>query len=113
MALWPPDLIVEMSLTATEHGGRKTSIEADWYGCPVDVGGRYFDARFDLSAAGPIAPGTTTVAPLKFLDSEVVRHVVIGQELTLWEGRVIGKATVTEVCSPNPSFQRTASPPLN
>ena len=95
MALWSPDILAEISLLTTEAGGRKTSTGSDWYGCPMQVDGQYFDARIDLSELGPVSPGQTILAPLKFLSPELALcHFPVGKAFALWEGRVIGSAKV-------------------
>ena len=95
MALWKPDILAEISLLPTQAGGRKDPTPVTWLGCPVQVDGKYFDARIDLSELGPVEPGQTVRVPLKFLCPEVALvHFVAGKVFALWEGRVIGSGKV-------------------
>ena len=54
-----------------------------------------FDGRFDLSEMEPLQPGEARVVPVKFLSRDLVKpRIVEGQELGIWEGRLIGEAAV-------------------
>lgn len=98
MALWKPDLLVEIDLLPTSEGGRTGLTPETWFGCPVAISSEYFDARMDLTAVGSIAPGQHVQAPLKFLSPELTMpRVAVGQVLELWEGRTIGHATILAV----------------
>jgi hypothetical protein len=98
MALWPPDILAEVSLLPSNSGGRKGPTPAEWFGCPMQVDGTYFDARIDLSEIGSLSPGQTVRAPLRFLSPENALPLFsIGKSFALWEGRVIGSATVLAV----------------
>lgn len=95
MALWAPDALVELRLFPTDSGGRAGPTSTAWWGCPLSIDGDLYDARFDLSEIAPLRPGQSRIVPLKFLNRDLVMpRIAEGQELRVWEGRVIGEATV-------------------
>lgn len=95
MALWPPDAVVELRLLPSDAGGRAGPTPAGWWGCPLSIDGDLFDARFDLSEMGAMLPGESRVVPVKFLCADLVRlRLIVGHELRVWEGGIIGDAKV-------------------
>jgi hypothetical protein len=94
--LWAPDITVEVFFLPTSDGGKTRTISGQWYGCPLGIDGAYFDARFDLTELGSIAPGSTVRLRAKLLDPAAVRHFASGREFSLWEGRTIGTGRVLE-----------------
>lgn len=95
MALWNPDALVELRLFPSDVGGRAGPISNPWWGCPLSIDGDHFDGRFDLSEMEPLRPGESRVAPLKFLNPDLVKtRITEGQQLRVWEGRFIGEAKV-------------------
>jgi len=95
VALWPPDALVELRLFPSNAGGRAEPTSTAWWGCPLSIDGDLFDGRFDLSEIEPLQPGEARVVPVKFLSRDLVKpRIVEGQELGIWEGRLIGEATV-------------------
>ena len=99
MALWTPDLLVELTLLPTTEGGRSGATPSTWFACPVLLApGEYFDARFDLTGVGSILPGQVAQVPVKFLFPERAMPLVsAGQVVSLWEGRTIGHAKVLSI----------------
>ena len=97
--LWEPDIIAEIALASVEDGGRSVSTPSEWFGCPfVLPNGEHHDGRLDLSERAPMFPGESAVLPVKFLDARaVVPKIEVGAVLQLWEGRVIGSATVLAI----------------
>ncbi len=98
MALWKPDLIVELTLLPSASGGRAGPTPSAWFGCPVSISGEYLDARFDLTTVGGVALGQAIQVPLKFIFPEfAMPQITVGQVLTLYAGRIIGHARVISV----------------
>ena len=95
MALWAPDALIELRLFPSDAGGRAGPTSDGWWGCSLSIDGDLFDGRVDLSEMEPLQPGESRVVPVKFLSPDLVRtRITEGQELRLWEGRLIGEATV-------------------
>ncbi len=98
MPLWTPDLFVEVALLTPEAGGRRVATPPNWYGCPIEIDGLYFDGRLDLTEVGPVEPGRVFEAPLKFSWPEGARpHFDVGKCFSLWEGRTVGAGKVLAV----------------
>jgi len=98
---WVPDIIADVRLLPSAEGGRKESTPPDFFGCPfIMPNGDYHDARMYLGEHGCLAPGESARLPIKFLDpGHALSKFGIGSVLKLWEGKVIGEATVVQVSS--------------
>ena len=98
MALWKSDAVIELSLLTAEDGGRSGPTPTSWFGCPMAIDGRYFDARIDLTNVGSISPGDTVEVPIRFLEAGVALPLLtVGKVFSLWEGRIIGHAKVLSI----------------
>jgi hypothetical protein len=64
----------------------------------MNIDGQYFDAFFNLSETGPMAPGQTVTAGLKFLSPDLaVPLLSVGKEFSLWEGKLIANGRVLAI----------------
>jgi hypothetical protein len=64
----------------------------------MKIDNEYFDVFFDLSETGPIAPGQTITAGLRFLCPDLaLLRLSVGKEFLLWEGKVIAKGRLLEM----------------
>jgi hypothetical protein len=94
------DAIVEVELLATEDGGRNGPTPSDKFGCPLEIGSKFYDCRFDLTASGPLRPGCSSVVPVAFLFPEdAIPLLFEGATFKLWEGRTIGTGRVISMSS--------------
>lgn len=96
------DILAEVQLLPTEKGGRRVPTPADKFGCPVGIGGEFFDMRIDLSSVGSLSPGQTARVPMAFLRPDFVLPLLhVGSEFSLWEMRTIGHGRVIEIYANN------------
>ena len=80
----------------TAEGGRKGPTPTARFACPFEFAGEYFDCVLHL--AGSAAPGQTIVAPIQFIEPDLIQHRLRdGSEFTLWEGRTIARGVILEV----------------
>ena len=87
------DILAEVRLLSTEHGGRQGPTPTDKFGCPVGIGAEFFDMRIDLSDTGSLSPGQTARVPMAFLRPDLVLPLLqIGSEFNLWDGRQVASA---------------------
>ena len=92
-----PDLIARITLYATEAGGRKGPIvSGEIYRCPCkfhpnDVSG--WDCGV-LTNGERFSPGETKELGIIFLTPEIAPAFRLMPKFYLWEGRIIGEATV-------------------
>jgi hypothetical protein len=95
----PPEITASVTFLATEEGGRNGPTPSSGrIGFPMQVDGQYFDAFFNLSETGAIAPGQTVTAGLKFLSPDlVVPLLAVGKEFSLWEGKLVAKGRVLAI----------------
>lgn len=92
------DIRAEIHLYRTDEGGRKDPTTSDHFGCPAEIAGEFFDCRLLLDETGSLAPGSTTVIPIKFLRPDFALPLLkVGSQFKLWEGRYIGTARVLEM----------------
>ena len=98
---WVPDIIADVRLLPTVEGGRGGPTPSDFFGCPfIMPNGDYHDARMDLGMHGSLAPGEAARLSIKFLNPKTaLSKLSIGSVLQLWEGKVIGEATVVDISS--------------
>lgn len=83
------DIFAEIALLRTDEGGRQGATPADYFGCPVRVHSEYFDARIYISNDGPLLPGETARAPMRFLRPDLILPLLeVGSEFELWDGRI-------------------------
>lgn len=94
------DAIVQIELLPTEDGGRSGATPSDKFGCPLEIGSKFYDCRFDLTASGPLRPGHSSVVPVAFLFPEdVIPLLSEGTTFKLWEGRTIGTGRIISISS--------------
>lgn len=94
------DAIVDVKMFATTNGGRNGPTPPDKFGCPLEIEGKYYDCRFDLTASGPLRPGHSAVVPVAFLFPEDVIPLLSREtKFNLWEGRAIGSGRVVSISS--------------
>lgn len=111
MGTRPPDAIVNVRLTATGSGGRRSGIGRVTFGCPVFFGDEQrlkqgYDCRlyFDEAQATVMPGETASRIPVRFLFPDLVRDQLrVGVRFTLWEGRDIGDSQA-DVTSPSRIF---------
>ena len=69
----------------------------EYFSCPMMIDGEAYDGRIILRGKA-INAGSTFEADIKFLDAiRAMPNLVIGKELFLWHGRVIGRAEVSRI----------------
>jgi hypothetical protein len=93
----PADLIADLSLYATEVGGKTRPI-TEGFGCPCfpvgDRSGGAWDARLLLEGE-PLYPGQTRRVAFVFLSGERAAEIMrAAGRFYLWEMRDIGEAVV-------------------
>lgn len=66
------DAIIAIELLPTAKGGRAGPTPPDKFGCPLEIAGRFYDCRLDLTSSGPLSPGQSAVVPVAFLCPEDV-----------------------------------------
>lgn len=94
-----PEIIATISLLHAADGGRNSSISYGEYRGVLGVGQENFSCRFFVSEKTGLAPGQTAAYGVQFLMPEAaLPYFSKGTTFTLWEGRVIGTGTVSEVC---------------
>ncbi len=92
-----PDLTAEVFLYPIEDGGRRSAIQPG-YGCPCfshkDKRESGWDGWMQLGDR-EFAPGETRKVGFCFLSGEkAVRALEISDVFYLWEGKIIGEATI-------------------
>ena len=92
-----PDIVAEVHLLTTENGGRQGPTPSTYWGCLAKIEGEYWDCSVLLDEVGSLAPGTTTVVPIKFVSP--VPGLKIGNQFRLWEGSFVGTARILSVSS--------------
>jgi hypothetical protein len=99
MAFPPPDITATVTFFTAEQGGRRVPTAASGrYGCPAIIDGEYCDVFFNLAETGPIAPGQTITAGLRFLSPEfALPRLSVGKDFSIWEGKVIGTCRVLAI----------------
>ncbi len=92
-------ITVSVTFFTTEQGGREGPTGGlGRYGCPMKIDNEYFDAFFNLTETGPIAPGQTLTAGLTFLSPDLaLPKLSVGKEFLLWEGKLIAEGRVLEM----------------
>jgi hypothetical protein len=59
----------------------------------------YFDVRIILERTGPIAPGQTVRAPIKFLDLQNARgSLAVGSKFLIRDLNFVGEGVIDELC---------------
>lgn len=93
-----PQLVAEVTLYATDEGGRQGLTPPDWFGCICKLAEndrRAWDCRLLLHGF-PMAPGETRRIGIAFLwPDQAVPAIVQARKFFLWEGRVIGEGRTT------------------
>lgn len=92
-----PQLVAEITLYATERGGRQGPTPPDWFGCLCQLArgdSQGWDCRLSLHGS-PMAPGETRRVELTFLSvDQAVPAILETGRFFLWEGRIIGEGKV-------------------
>ena len=98
------DVVVRVRFLTTQEGGRRTNLSGavvPFYACPMIVDGQYFDCRIYIDGK-VIALGEQYDLKAKFLSSEIViPKLYIGKEISIWEGKIVGKGEVLEITNRN------------
>jgi hypothetical protein len=96
-----PDLVVDLTLYATEIGGKKFPISLGW-GSPCTTqneqgaGWVGYDG-WPLLVDGPMSPGESRRVGYVFLmGQEAVRYLCSAEKFYIWEGRIVGEASVVD-----------------
>lgn len=93
-----PDLIARIHLFPTLEGGRQGPTPSDKFGCPLEFNGEYFDCLLLLGETGSLWPGQEAVVPIKFLNPDLVKHLLKqGDKFYLWEGKRIAEGEVEKL----------------
>ena len=95
-----PDAIAQVRLFKTEEGGRKGPTQAEFFGCPINIVGRYHDVRFLLYDIGPLKPGMTIEkVPIAFLNPAMaLEGVHVGEKFIMKEGgKAIGEGKIIKI----------------
>jgi hypothetical protein len=93
-----PQIIADITLYASERGGRKGATPSDWFGCPcmVSKDRDAWDCRILLQGV-PLAPGETRRVGMVFLSpNEAIPDLRQAGKFYLWEGGFIGEGTIIE-----------------
>jgi hypothetical protein len=93
-----PHLIVDVTLYPTDVGGRRSPTRAKWFICPCKLT-KNADIAWDcrLYYDAPIAPGETRRGVgAVFLSKDGLPLFRQAGRFYLWDGRIIGEATVVE-----------------
>lgn len=98
MRVLKPDLLAVVTLYPTEAGGKTLPVPSG-YGCPCMVSKAKpwsgWDARLVFQGE-PIRPGQQRRVGFAFLTHEGAQTIREARRFFLWEGRVVGEATVWE-----------------
>ena len=89
-----PQLIADVTLYATDRGGRRSPNVGEWFGCPCKFDEKDFsawDGRILLNGE-PMQPGQTKRLGIMFLSPEIAPAFRSVRKFYLWEGRIIGEA---------------------
>lgn len=94
-----PDIIAEIHMYSTKHGGKKKVIHNIQFGCPLFYQGEGFDCRILLDQVGAsLGPGQITRVPIKFLFPELIKsRLTSGDQFTLWDAGIFAEGKVIEV----------------
>lgn len=93
-----PEIIVEITLSTTESGGRTAPIQQGEYRGILSVGEDSFSVRFFVPLKNGMTPSQTQRFGVQFLAPEAaLQFFSVGTNFTVWEGRVIGHGKVLEV----------------
>ena|SRR5689334_17252618 len=91
-----PQMVADVTLYPTAHGGRRGPTPAEWFGCPCKVhkdDKQAWDCRMLLNGQ-PLKPGETRRLGLIFLSGEKAAALLAQEgKFYLWEGGIIGEAT--------------------
>ena len=93
-----PEIVVELRLLDTSHGGRMSPIRQGEYRAVFGAQGQYFSCRLFVPMARGMAPGQVARFGVQFLVPEVaLPFFAVGTRFTLWDHRTIGRGVVLEV----------------
>jgi hypothetical protein len=92
------DVVAELRFLRSDEGGLEHPTPNTFLACSMLVQNQCYDCRVLLHSIGSVEPGSTIVAPMKFLDWENVgKWVRRGDRFSLWAGKVIAAGTVLEI----------------
>lgn len=95
-----PHAVIKVQFFTAAEGGREKPIVAASYGCPILAAGKGFDCRFVLDREKAFPPGQLHLIEVSFLSPGEARHSLHrGQEIELWEGKVIARGVIQEIFS--------------
>ena len=91
-----PELIVDLKLYPTSEGGRRGPMFGEWFGCPCKFRKEDIEARDGrvLLDGRSIAPGESARVGMIFLYPDSAPLFRSAGKFYLWDGRIIGEATV-------------------
>lgn len=94
-----PDIYADIHVFTTEEGGRRGPIIAEYFNCPLEFEGEYFECQLILKDTSPIELGSSVKhVPIIFLTRLLLGRITIGSQFKLWSGKDVAQGTVTEVC---------------
>ncbi len=92
------DALISIRFLTSEEGGRKSSIQADKYGCPIMVDDRGFDCQFVLTHSMCFELGESYKIPVKLLNLDrALEHLKEETKISVWEGKIIGVGEVVKI----------------
>ena len=92
-----PEVLAQVSLMPTEHGGRLTSICSGEYRAVLGVEAGHFSARWVVPVEELVPGGRSGLFGIQFLVPEAaLPHFTKGTEFSVWEGSVIGQGRIIE-----------------
>jgi len=93
-----PSIFARVTFYTTQEGGRAGPTPADVLKCISQFGEDLFDCMVFLQGVGPVSPGETVLAPIRFLfPSLVQRRLSVGAKFHLRDYRRIASVEVLQV----------------
>ena len=92
-------MFADVTLLATSVGGRMSPTTPTTFRCLLRIAGTCHDVRLDLHVGERLAPGTSAICRVRFLDQGLLQEIVLGEVYEIWESRVVGTAKVVALCS--------------
>jgi hypothetical protein len=93
----PPEIVADIQLFESDHGGRKGVTPSDHWGCLLEYEGELYECRVLLSETGPLLPGQGARTPVVFLRPELLAgRMGEGAHFTLREERTVAAGVVVE-----------------
>lgn len=93
-----PDIYINIRFRETSEGGRKSPVLGDFYACPLIIDGEAYDCRLFIKGL-VLQLGHFYEVPVKFLNRDlVISKLVVGKNITLWEGKEVADGRVSKIC---------------